>query len=236
MRGYCPNPKQRPVCTVAPSLRSSLASTRRRLAEGACGASVGGGRLCDRGPGVPGVAGSGGSLRAGRSPLSRGRHWRVNDGQRGARGSVLRRIIGTGLLRFAPGARAGAASRGGLRDARNPAQMSDLGAPNPRDARNRKRRRGRRKWKIRPISAPAGPRAARESSAVARSPQQGPGRGKTPYHAKPETRKQKNQPPNAQASRVEPAARRLLVSSGPARAAATAKEWATRRRRGRCCR
>ena len=31
------------VRAVAPSLRSSLASTRRRLAEGACGASVGGG-------------------------------------------------------------------------------------------------------------------------------------------------------------------------------------------------
>ena len=169
------------VRAVAPSLRSSLASTRRRLAEGACGASVGGGgRLGDRGPGVPGVAGSGGSLRAGRSPLSRGRHWRENDGQRGARSSVLRRIIGTVRLRFGPGARAGAAPRGGLRDARNPAQMSDLGAPNPRDARNRKRRRGRRKWEIRPISAPAGPRAARGSSAVAKSPQQGPGRGKTP--------------------------------------------------------
>ena len=170
------------VRAVAPSLRSSLASTRRRLAEGACGASVGGGgRLGDRGPGVPGVAGSGGSLRAGRSPLSRGRHWRENDGQRGARSSVLRRIIGTVRLRFGPGARAGAAPRGGLRDARNPAQMSDLGAPNPRDARNRKRRRGRRKWKIRPISAPAGPRAARASSAVPKSPQQGPGRGKPPY-------------------------------------------------------
>ena len=51
--------------------------------------------------------------------------------------------------------------------------------------------------------------------------------------ARPETRKQKNRPLNAQASRVEPAARRLLISSRPARAAAASKEWEAGRRRGR---
>ena len=110
------------------------------------------------------------------------------------RGSVLRRLILALPEIRAPERALAPPAREGLRNARNPAQMSDLGAPNPRDARNRKRRRGRRKWKIRPISAPAAPRAARESSAVAKSPQQGPGRGKTPISRSREQKAEKPTP------------------------------------------
>ena len=61
------------------------------------------------------------------------------------RGSVLRRLILALPEIRAPERALAPPAREGLRNARNPAQMSDLGAPNPRDARNRKRRRGRRK-------------------------------------------------------------------------------------------
>ena len=61
------------------------------------------------------------------------------------RGSVLRRLILALPEIRAPERALAPPAREGLRNARNPAQMSDLGAPNLRDARNRKRRRGRRK-------------------------------------------------------------------------------------------
>ena len=112
--------------------------------------------------------------------------------------------------------------------ATNPAHSSDLGVPNPRDARNRKRRHREKKQKKRPLPRLLALRRLRILSGRKKAHSRGPAAGNPHIPLVRETRKQKNRPPNAQASRVEPAARRLLVSRGPARAAATSKEWTTR--------
>lgn len=85
----------------------------------------------------------------------------------------------------------------------------------------------RARWPPRRPSILSGPKKASS---------RGPAAGNPHIARSRESRKQKNRPLDAQASRVESAARRLLVSGRPARAAATAKEWTTGRRRRRCCR
>ena len=121
--------------------------------------------------------------------------------------------------------------------ATNPAHSSDLGVPNPRDARNRKRRHREKKQKKRPLPRLLALRRLRILSGRKKAHSRGPAAG-NPHITRSRERAEssKTNPLQTQASRVEPAARRLLVGSGPARAAATSKEWTTRRRRRRCCR
>ena len=183
---------------------------------------------------MPGGRWIGGSLRAGLPVLSRSRRWRPNDGRCSARSCVLRRLIWP-YLRFGPRTARWRQQQGFGVSTRPTQHTAAIWAFPTRATRETGSvGTGRRSRKTRPpiAAAPPGRRPASgtpgaasrtaANAAIAR-------RGR-------ESRNQKNRPPNAQASRVEPAARRLLVGSGPARAAATAKEWATGRRRRRRCR
>ena len=93
-----------------------------------------------------------------------------------------------------------------------------------------------KKQKKRPLPRPLALGRLRIVSGRKKARSRGPAAGNPHIARSRESRKQKNRPLDAQASRVESAARRLLVSGRPARAAATAKEWTTGRRRRRCCR
>ena len=107
-----------------------------------------------------------------------------------------------------------------------PSANEDLGAPNPaRRAKTEGVGPGEESGKSAPSPRPLAP-APSEHPQRSRRARSGARPRETPHIARStETRKQKNRPLNAQASRVEPAARRLLFGSGPARAAATSKEW-----------
>ena len=88
--------------------------------------------------------------------------------------------------------------------------MSDLGAPNPRDARNRKRRRGEKKVEDPPhLRARWPPRRPRILSGRERARSRGPAAGKPPYRRSPRARKENPDPQRRQAE----SSRRRDVSS-----------------------
>ena len=82
--------------------------------------------------------------------------------------------------------------------ATNPAHSSDLGVPNPRDARNRKRRHREKKQKKRPLPRLLALRRLRILSGRKKAHSRGPAAGNPHIPLVRETRKQQNQPtPNA---------------------------------------
>ena len=169
-----------------------------------------------------------GSLRAGQASSVESAGLARKDGRRPARGSVLRRLILALPEIRAPDRAPAPLSVDSAPAIDQPSTKERFGRSQP--ARRAKPEASAREKKVenpphlRARWPPRRPRtlSGREEPAAGARPRE------TPISPTRESRKQKNRPLNAQASRVEPTARRLLISSRPARAAATSKEWETR--------
>ena len=186
---------------------------------------------------MPGGRWIGGSLRAGLPVLSRSRRWRPNDGRYQARSCVLRRLIWP-YLRFGPRTARWRQQQGfGVSTRPTQHRRAIWALPTPATRETGSVGTREKKQKKRPLPRPLALGRLRILSGPKKARSRGPAAG-NPHITRSRERAEssKTNPLQTQASRVEPAARRLLVSSGPARAAATSKEWEAGRRRRRCCR